>query len=150
MSQQLPFSKEAQLERSPGQPRYCDETGVRVTRRECDGPICRGRRNRAKGRRGQKKARDMLGLQPERWAGRHANEETWTAAVRVEVKAGAQVKPVATRYVAARNQSDAARPIGDLRPFVFVAAPDGTQPLVVIRQDELRDVVYALVQEWSR
>jgi hypothetical protein len=51
--------------------------------------------------------------------------------------------------VAARQQSDAAKARGDFRPFVFVAAPDGSQPLVVVRADELQAVVAAFLEEWS-
>lgn len=144
------LSKDAQLARSPGQNRYCDETGERVLKRNCTGPKCRGRRNPRKGKRKQRDARKALMLKDEKWSGKHANEETWdSATVRVEVKAGAQVKPIATRYVNARAQSDAARARGDFRPFVFVAAPDGSQPLVVVRADELPAVVAAFVEEWS-
>lgn len=144
----LPFSKEAQLSRSPGYNPPCPKTGT--PKRQCKCPSCVGRRNKRKGQRKQRQARKALGLKPERWKGREANEETWySAAVRVEVKSGAQVKPIATRYVAARQQSDAAKARGDFRPFVFVAAPDGSQPLVVVRADELQAVVAAFLEEWS-
>lgn len=148
MSDDLPFSRAKQVEDSPGGPKPCPRTGE--PKRTCTCPSCRGRRNRAKGSRAQREARKALGLQPERWKGREANEETWMAALRVEVKAGAQVRPIATRYVAARNQSDAARAIGDTRPFALYARPDGSAGLLVIRADELPRVVAALLEEWTK
>lgn len=144
------LSKEAQLSRSPGGNRWCEETGMRVLKRACQGPKCRGARSRRKGLRKQREVRKALGLKDERWRSRIANEETWTASnLRFEVKAGKQVEPIATRYVAARNQSDAAKFIGDARPFVFVACPDGSQPLILIRADDLPAVVAAFVEEWA-
>lgn len=143
-----PLSKEAQLARSPGGNRRCATTGV--YKGSCKCPRCLGARNRRKGKRSQREVRKALSLRDEKWAGRQANEETWNAsALRFEVKSGKQVQPVATRYVAARNQSDAARAIGDVRPFVFVAVPDGSQPLVVVRADELPAVVHAFMDEWT-
>jgi hypothetical protein len=54
------------------------------------------------------------------------HEESWSGAFRTEVKAGLQVGPIATRFQAAKAQSDAAKALGDIRPFVMVAMPDGT------------------------
>lgn len=146
----LPFSKESQTALSPGQTRYCDESGARLLKKDCKCPRCRGRRSQKKGKRGQKAARRVLGLRPERWSSREHHEESWNAAsVRVEVKSGDQANPIATRYVEARAQSDAARAVGDNRPFVFAAVPDGSMPLLVIRGDDLADVVYSLIEEWA-
>lgn len=141
------LSKEAQISRSPGGNRRCPTTGVYKGKCTC-GP-CVGRRSKRKGQRKQREVRKALALKPERWKGREGNEESWTAALRVEVKGGKQVEPVNRWYVKARNQSDLAKAIGDPRPFAFVAAPDGTSPLIVIRTDELPAVVAALVEEWS-
>lgn len=142
------LSKKAQVARSPGGNRKCPDTGR--LKADCDCPRCKGWRNAKKGRRGQAKARRALDLKPERFAGRLGNEESWNASnLRVEVKSGAQVNPIARLYVEARNQSDAKRPIGDNRPFTYVAVPDGSSPLVVFRADDLREAVYALVEEWA-
>jgi hypothetical protein len=54
------------------------------------------------------------------------HEEAWSGLVRTEIKAGAQVGPIATRFNSAKAQSDAAKALGDIRPFVMVAMPDGT------------------------
>lgn len=143
-----PLSKEAQLARSPGGASKCPRTGE--PKRACKCPTCIGRRNKRKGQRKQSQVRKVLNLKPEQWRGRTGNEETWNASnLRFEVKAGKQVEPVATRYLSARQQSDANRALGDNRPFCFVACPDGSQPLVVVRADELADVVAAFVEEWT-
>ena len=90
----------------------------------------RGRINKQKGHRKQSLARkaleDLFGAEA-LFHGRKANEEAWThLPVRVEVKAGAQVKPIETRFLAAEKQSAAAKATGDPRPFVYIAMPDGT------------------------
>lgn len=144
----MSYTKEDQLARSPGGNQRCPRTGR--GKRVCDCASCVGRRSQKKGKLAQRETRKALRLKPQRWSSSLANEETWTAAhVRVEVKAGAQVKPIATRYVAARNQSDGAKAVGDPRPFMFLAVPDGSQALVVIRVDDLESVVAALLEEWA-
>jgi len=81
------------------------------------------------------------------WRGRLANEETADhLPVRYESKAGAQVGPIATRYLAAEKQSEQARATGDVRPFVFLAMPDewGTDGLIVFRLSRAVDVIASL------
>jgi hypothetical protein len=56
----------------------------------------------------------------------------WAGDVRVEVKAGAQIKPVYTAFVRCQEQSEAARPVGDHRPFMLVAMPDGMKDGLVV------------------
>jgi hypothetical protein len=89
----------------------------------------RGRLNKQKGHRKQslaRKALEDLFAAEALFHGRKANEEAWThLPIRVEVKAGAQVKPIDTRFLAAEKQSVAAKATGDPRPFVFIAMPDG-------------------------
>lgn len=147
MSDTPDFSKEAQLARSPGGNRRCPTTGV--YKGKCTCRSCVGKRSRRKGQRKQREVRKALNLKSERWKGREGNEESWTAALRVEVKGGKQVESVNRWYVKARQQSDAAKAIGDTRPFAFVAAPDGTSPLIVVRTDDLPAVVSALMEEWT-
>ena len=98
--------------------------------RGCECPRCRGQRNRAKGDSKARKARKVLGI-----AGANTrHEELWGGDLRVEVKAGAQVKPVATKFYLAEAQSEQHRPFGDHRPFALIAMPDGTSDgLVVMR-----------------
>jgi hypothetical protein len=106
----------------------------------------RGRLNKQKGHRKQSLARKALEDLFETEAlfhGRKAEESHWThLPIRVEVKAGAQVKPVETRFLAAEKQSDAARATGDPRPFVFIAMPDGmTDGLFVCRLSTLKELL---------
>lgn len=147
MTDDLPFSKSKQIARSPGGNRLCSACGNLKADGNC--PACRGFKNRTSGLKAQRKARKALRLQPEKFRGREGNEESWRAALRIEVKSGSNANPVATRYVKARNQSDAARAIGDTRSFAALFIPDGSAPLLVVRVDELYDIVAALVEEWD-
>ena len=97
----------------------------------CGDPVARGKRNRTKGDSKARKARKKLGLVATgHQSSRH--EEDWTGRFRVEVKAGAQVQPIATRFFAARAQSTAAKRLGDIRPFAMIAMPDGTSDGIVL------------------
>ena len=105
----------------------------------------RGRLNKQKGHRKQSLARRALedlfetGVM---FHGRKANEESWNFPVRVEVKAGKQVGPIATRFLAAEKQSENARATGDPRPFVYVAMPDGmTDGLFICRLSTLKELL---------
>lgn len=104
----------------------------------CGDPVARGKRNRAKGDSKARRARKMLGI-----AGVNTrHEELWGGALRVEMKAGAQISPIVTRYRAAEQQSEQARSIGDIRPFVLVAMPDGeSDGLAVMRLSVLADLL---------
>lgn len=111
----------------------------------------RGARNKAKGRRKQaavaKNVGQISGTPVGKYASQTGNEENWRGPLRVEVKAGAQVKPIATKYRSAREQSDAAHATGDPRPFCFAAVPDGWPNghfLWVIHSEDLPGVVDAL------
>ena len=96
--------------------------------RGCADPAARGRRNRTKGDAKARRARKKLGL------GGHLtrHEENWGGYFRTEVKAGLQVGPIATRFQTAKTQSDAAKALGDIRPFIMVAMPDGTTDGIVL------------------
>jgi hypothetical protein len=112
--------------------------------RGCGDPSARGKRNRTKGDSKARRARRKLGL------GGHLtrHEENWGGAFRTEVKAGAQIGPIATRYFLAKSQSDAAKAIGDLRPFVMVAMPDGTSKGIVLMDlDEFSDLVAIVIEQ---
>ena len=104
-----------------------DRQGVRRIR-GCADPAARGRRNRTKGDAKARRARKKLGL------GGHLtrHEENWGGSFRTEVKAGLQVGPIATRFQTAKAQSDAAKALGDIRPFIMVAMPDGTTDGIVL------------------
>jgi hypothetical protein len=97
----------------------------------CSDPAARGKRNRTKGDNKARIARKKLGISATGNAGtRH--EEHWGGALRLEVKAGAQIKPIATRFYDAKGQSDAAKSMGDIRPFAMIAMPDGNSDGIVL------------------
>ena len=60
------------------------------------------------------------------------HEEHWGGRFRIEVKAGAQVGPITTRFSAAQAQSEVARSYGDIRPFIMCAMPDGSNDGIVL------------------
>ena len=96
--------------------------------RGCGCARCRGKRNRAKGDSKARQARKKLGIPGV--MSRH--EEHWGGMCRVEMKAGKQVNPIQTRFELARLQSEQARPMGDTRPFLMVAMPEGTSDGIVL------------------
>lgn len=121
-----------------------DRNGVRRIR-GCGDPAARGKRNRAKGDSKARRARKLLGI-----AGVNSrHEEHWGGnLIRVEVKAGAQVSPIATRFEAARRQSEAARALGDIRAFAMIAMPDDTREgIVLMRLSEFAAIVAALDEQ---
>jgi hypothetical protein len=70
------------------------------------------------------------------------HEEHWGGFFRVEVKAGAQVGPIATRFNQARLQSEASKSLGDIRPFAMIAMPDGSSGgIVLMTLDEFAELV---------
>lgn len=121
-----------------GKPNYKDSKR-RV--KGCNDPVARGKRNRAKGDSKARKARKTLGI-----AGVNSrHEELWGGPVRMEVKAGAQVGPIATRFDLAERQSEMARPLGDTRPFIMVAMPEGTsEGIVLCRLSVFKDLLAGL------
>lgn len=98
--------------------------------RGCKCPRCMGKRNRAKGDSKARQARKKLGI----GGVNSRHEEVWGGDLRLEVKAGAQIRAVATAFLKCEAQSEAARPIGDHRPFMMVAMPDEwSDGLIVMR-----------------
>jgi len=120
-----------------------DRRGVRRVR-GCGDPSARGKRNRRKGDSKARRARKKLGL------GGHLtrHEENWGGAFRVEIKAGAQIKAIATRFNSAKAQSDAAKALGDIRPFAMVAMPDGSsEGIVLMTLSEFSEIVAMLSEQ---
>lgn len=111
----------------------------------CGDPVARGKRNRAKGDRKAAQARRALNLVGPNT--RH--EELWRGGLLVESKAGAQVGPIWTRFLAARTQAEASRAIGDTRPFVMVAAPDRGPALLIVELSNAHEVAAAIVEDWG-
>lgn len=123
-----------------------NRAGVRCVSHQCKCPSCRGKNNRRKGDRKAATARKALGAM----GANTRHEEHWGGGLRIEAKAGAQVGPILTRYLAAKNQSEAARPIGDNRPFVMAAMPDRGPGLVVMEIGDLEQIVAALLENWGQ
>jgi hypothetical protein len=120
-----------------------DRAGKRHVR-GCPCRSCLGRRNRSKGDSKARRARILLGIP----GANSRHEEVWGGDVRVEVKAGAQVRPAINAFEKMRSQSEAARPIGDIRPFVGIAMPDGSQDgVVMFRLSDLHNVLQALADQ---
>lgn len=93
--------------------------------RNCKGCAhCKGLRSRRRGARGQAKASNLLGIPASSL--RPGHEEFARGAVLWEHKEGAQSRPVLTRYHLSREQAEAARAVGDHRPFVATFGYDGT------------------------
>lgn len=120
-------------------------TGLRCVK-GCPCNHCRGKRSKVKGRTKQASAVRSLGIPRSNLHPGH--EEFLPGAVRTEVKAGLKAKTVDTAYRNVREQSDAAKAIGDNRPFTPVFMPDGASyGYVVIRTDELANAVDALYHQ---
>jgi hypothetical protein len=111
----------------------------------------RARRNRNKGRRKQNLARKKLKIPNTKFRSMMGHEESWLGQVRVEVKAGQQVQSLWTKFKAAKQQSDENNSaIGNNKPFIFVAMPDGTTDgMVVMELDKLEETVFALLETWD-
>lgn len=118
-----------------------DRRGVRRVK-GCGDPMARGKRNRSKGDSKARKARKMLNLV----GANTRHEEHWRGMLRVEIKAGAQVNPIETRFSAAKRQSDQSKAIGDLRPFAMVAMPDGTSGGIVLMTLEDFRMILAMIE----
>lgn len=110
---------------------------------------CLGRRNRRKGKRKQTAAARAAGVPTARFHGQNADEENWRACFRAEVKSGKQVQSLAARFLAAEKQSDGSRAVGDNRPFLFVAMPDGwgSEGVVTLRLSSWREWIVPLLEE---
>jgi len=130
----------------------CPETGEQ--KRKCRCRTCINRKNRAKGRRKQNMVRKKLGIPDRKFHGADAHEENWRSAVRIEVKAGKQVGPIATRFEKAEAQSweNVKNQVGGGRskPFMMVAMPDSTSDgIVLFRLSQLREVIEGIIENWE-
>lgn len=125
-----------------------NRAGVRCVR-GCVCPSCRGRANKRKGQRKQAKAVTALGIP--RSSIHPGHEEFLPGALRVEVKATKrEAGPTMTAFLRCETQSEAARPVGDHRPFAAVMMPEGTSDgLLVCRLSSLHEVVAAIAENWG-
>ncbi len=112
---------------------------------------CRNRRNRKVGQDRQRKVRKALGIPKAKQSGTLGNEENWRGWGRVEVKAGAQTRPAATRFLKDEAQSYASKAEGDARPFLNVLMPDGWvgDGIVQLRLSTWRTWIVPLLEEAS-
>lgn len=118
--------------------------GVRCVKRDCRCRRCLGKRSRDKGDKRARGARKALGIP----GANTRHEELWGGGLRTEMKAGAQVKPAITAFLRMEAQSELQRPMGDNRPFVGVALPDGSKDgIVMFRLSKTPDVVAALIEQ---
>jgi hypothetical protein len=106
----------------------------------------RGRLNKQKGHRKQAIVRKLLEdiFEAEPLLHAHKSEEShWHhLPIRLEVKAGQQVGPIATRYLKAEEQAEAAKAADDTRPFFFVAMPDKmSDGLIICRLSTLKELL---------
>lgn len=132
-------------------PWVCQKGNEDCTRKDpC--PSCRGRRSRREGLKKQRLAKKLVGVPDSKFRGADGNEENWKDPVlRWEVKAGAQVGAIATKYLAVEGQSNKSRATGDTRPVAFAAMPVGwgSDGLVILRLSAFREIVEAARQAQS-
>lgn len=116
--------------------------------RRCPCRKCQGRRSRQRGLSKQRRARKMVGVPDARFHGQLGNEENWRHAFRIEVKSGKMVGPQSW-FLRTEGQSDANKAIGDPRPFMYVAMPEGwgEEGLVTVRLSAWRDHIAPLLGE---
>lgn len=116
--------------------------------RGCPCPRCIGGRNRQRGLKKQRAAKKALGIPNNRFHTKDGNEENWLGAFRVEVKSGKMVGKFAG-FFKAEAQSEANRAIGDTRPFIFVAMPEGmgNEGFVTVRLSDWQTHIAPLIEE---
>jgi hypothetical protein len=129
----------------------CPETDL--PKRTCRCRTCINRKNRAKGKRKQNMVRKKLGIPDRKFHGADAHEENWRSAVRIEVKAGKQVGPIATRFNKAEAQSweNVKNVVGGRgKPFMMVAMPDGeSDGIVLFRLSKMKEVLEGILSNWE-
>lgn len=126
-----------------------NRTGKRCVR-GCKCLSCRNRNNRKRGLTKQRKAAVALGLDVGKFL--PSDEEAMGGNLRMECKATKrEAGPVWTAFRLVEAQSEAARPIGDHRPFVAAFMPPGEDKdgLVVCRMSALPQVAAAIVESWG-
>ena len=129
----------------------CPDTDL--PKRTCRCRTCINRKNRAKGKRKQNMVRKKLGIPDRKFHGADAHEENWRSAVRIEVKAGKQVGPIATRFNKAEAQSweNVKNVIGGRdKPFMMVAMPDGeSDGIVLFKLSKMKEVLEGILSNWD-
>jgi hypothetical protein len=122
--------------------------GVLCVKHGCKCRQCQGKRNKTMGAKSQRRGKKKLGLVSAGsiHTGHEENDSGW---VRWENKYGASFTgPVFTAYAKAEAQSEAQRPIGDLRPFIFRSENARARyGLITFRDDRLEETVEALARQ---
>lgn len=133
-------------------PDGCGKFGRPVRKRHghvrgCPCRSCLNGRNSSEGKRRHRAFAKVAGIRTGRF--RTSEEEAWTDPFRWEIKSGAQVQPIITRYLLARAQADAAKSTGDPRPFAFGVEPSraGDPSLVVLDAEVWREWIVPLIEE---
>lgn len=133
-------------------PDGCGKFGRPVKRRKghvrgCPCRSCLNGRNSSEGKARHRKFAKLAGIHTTGF--NTSQEEAWTDPFRWEVKSGAQVQPIITRYLLARAQSDEATAIGNVKPFAFGVKPTrgGDPSLVVVDAEVWRDAIVPLQVE---
>lgn len=113
--------------------------------RGCPCRSCLNGRNASEGKKRHRSFAKLAGVRTGAFS--TSEEEQWTDPFRWEVKSGAQVQPIITRYLLARAQSDAAVAIGNPRPFAFGVKPtrNGDPALVIIDAEVWREYIVPLI-----
>ncbi len=128
----------------------CPDT--KEPKHKCKCRTCINRRNRAKGKRKQNLARKKLSIKSNRFHGADAHEENWNTGLRVEVKAGKQVNPLARIFYTSKKQSDAShKAIGsEQKPFIQVSMPDNsTKGIVSFELDDIENVCVEVLKNFG-
>ena len=114
----------------------------------CPCARCKGARHRRGGQDGQRKTAKRVGVTKigTTWA---SHEEQYDGPTRMEIKVGAQIRPLITAFDKHRAQSEASRPIGDVRPFILHVRPQANSKRQLTTfesnsDDEYRQTLYAL------
>ncbi len=130
------------LERRYGRLRKPKKDGTRHIY-DCRCRSCTNKRSPQKGDRKALIARKVLGI--EGVNSRH--EEVWGGSLRVEIKAGKQISPAVTAFKKCEAQSEAARSVGDVRPFAAVWMPDGSSDgVLACNLSDAYDVAVAILE----
>lgn len=122
--------------------------GVACVARKCKCRSCINKQNPKRGDAKARKGRKILGL----GGANTRHEEHWGGPSRSEFKSGKSTgaNTVALHYEKCRAQSEAARPMGDTRPFVAGFCPDDSGHVYfVVRDDDLEQFVFGHAEAWG-
>lgn len=119
--------------------------------RGCACRRCIGGRNRRQGVSRQRRFTKTAGIVQAKHRSQMGNEESFNDPWRWEIKSGKQVDPILTRFLLARDQSEASRAIGDNRPFAMGVEPTEQRnpSLVIVTAEDWRRHIVPLIEEYG-